>query len=101
VKPVENRTWSTKHRGLFYIHAGKKIDRAAYEWLILQGYKLPTIEQLKTLAGGIVGRANLTDVVETHKSCFFDGPFGFVLDGAKELPFKPMRGQLGFFNVNK
>lgn len=30
-KKVENRSWSTPYRGTVYIHASKKLDRAAIQ----------------------------------------------------------------------
>ena len=32
-KDVENRTWSTRFRGEFLIHAAKTFDDAGYEWV--------------------------------------------------------------------
>ena len=47
--------------------------------------------------GGIVGQANLVDVVTKSKSHWFTGPLGFVLADAKHLPFIPSKGQLGIY----
>lgn len=124
-KPVENRTWSTGHRGPTLIHAGKKVDKEAMDWLwqhekalgLTRGWHL-----LPFRTGGIVGQANLYDVstyidnVMTVPAAAFDrfreagmlrhdprpwffGPVGFWLRDARELPFRPLRGQLGFFEV--
>lgn len=49
--------------------------------------------------GGIVGKANLHDVVKESSSPWFFGPVGFCLGDAKPLPFVPMAGKLGFFEV--
>jgi hypothetical protein len=51
--------------------------------------------------GGIVGYATLTDVVTHSESSWFSGEYqyGFVLTNAATLPFIPLRGQLGLFNV--
>lgn len=45
------------------------------------------------------GEAELVDCVTHHGSEWFTGPYGFVLDNAKPLPFTPCRGALGFFRV--
>ena len=51
--------------------------------------------------GGIVGQSTILDCVENHDSPWFFGPYGFVLDQSKPLPFRPMRGRLGFFPANE
>lgn len=111
IKPVENRTWTTTYRGPVLIHAGKKLDidgeiflhenaletvgarliDSSPEWLTYDTSGRPR--------GGIVGRAKLVDVVVTHPSPFFTGPFGWVFENAEPLPFHPCRGQLGLFRM--
>lgn len=84
-KDVENRTWRTAYRGPILIHASKskeEIDRDD-----------PKNYQL----GGIVGMADIVDCVEKMDSRWFYGPWGFVLENAKELPFMPCKGKLSFF----
>lgn len=100
-KPVENRDWKTNIRGPIFIHAGKDVDRAGYEWV---RKNLPEIfgkipAPWKIEKGGIVGAAMLTDCVTNHLSIWFFGKYGFVLDDATPLPFVPMPGQLGFFKA--
>jgi hypothetical protein len=93
-KDIENRSWPTKYRGLVLIHAGKKFDGAddADEW------EWPHIERPKKFdMGGIVGQAEIVDCVTTSESEWFFGRYGFVIRNAKPLPFRPCRGQLGFF----
>jgi hypothetical protein len=98
-KPVENRRWSTKHRGPVLIHAGKSLDLEGYkfvkgEWPHIW---MPVPKDLNR--GGIIGRANLVDCVTEHESSWFFGPYGFVLEDAEPLPFHPCPGRLGFFEV--
>jgi hypothetical protein len=74
-KLVENRSWSTNHRGRIYIHAGKSV-----EWLCPEhhqhdrrcnyGYAL---EQMPF--GAIVGTADLVDCV-WHDAIWKAGPYG-------------------------
>lgn len=101
-KPVENRTWKTSYRGPLLIHAGKQVDHFAMDWLF-EGY--PELMAALKLAsplprGGIVGRATMTDCVTHHASPLFFGPYGFVFCDAEPLPFVPLRGKLGLFEVN-
>lgn len=108
-KPVENRTWRTHFRGQFLIHASAGMTRSDYtsakDLAQRNGVAIPR-ELLEF--GGIVGMANLTDchsrndgswIPGVGESPWFFGPYGFVLRDAKPLPFRPLPGKLGFFEV--
>lgn len=99
-KPVENRSWSTKFRGRFIVHAGKKWGPDQREDLeyVRDKFRLIDIPQSFDL-GGIVGAATIVDCVTEHPSEFFTGPYGFTLKDAATCPFVPYRGQLGFFQI--
>ena len=105
-KTVELRTWNTKIRGEFLVHAPIKIRKEAYE-------KLKIKEKLTT--GAIIGKVELWDVkkyeslkeIQIDKKKHYSSTishekiFGFILKNAK--PFRipiPWKGQLGFFDVN-
>lgn len=105
-KAIENRTWATAYRGPLLIHAGKKIDTSARFWLRqhFPNIALPASFDL----GGIVGRALLVRCVHERgtdhtltvdERRWFFGPYGFLMYHAKPLPFRPLRGQLGLFEV--
>ena len=102
-KTVENRDWDTRYRGDFLIHAGKKIDFSCYEFLEDTNIDAPSPDQLQT--GGIVGKATLINTVHikdrhliTQKDqIWFFGDYGFILDNAEPIPFRPCKGALGFF----
>jgi hypothetical protein len=103
-KTIENRTWTSHYRGAFFVHAsagGTKAERADIRrWVHRRfGVLVPDDEQLRF--GGIVGRASVADVVSSSRSPWFKGPFGFVLDEARPLRFRPMRGALGFFTLDE
>jgi hypothetical protein len=100
-KDVENRTWPTKYRGKFFIHAAKKFDRYGYgEILRYSSLYLPNDIPFPTSPnqfprGGIVGLAELTDCVQKAENIWadhFDGIWNFVLEDAVELDFVPLRG---------
>lgn len=97
-KDIENRDWPTKFRGRFLVHAGKKFDEESYLHLCARG-DIPLPHRSAFERGGIVGEANLVGCVEESESEWFMGYYGFVLADAKPLPFREVRGQLGFFNV--
>lgn len=100
-KPVENRDWSTRYRGDFLVHASKGMTREDYEdardLAQAQGITIPAPHELER--GGIVGKATITGCVTHSPSQWFFGKFGFELVDAKPLPFLPMKGRLGFFDV--
>ncbi|MFW7267512.1 ASCH domain-containing protein [Gluconacetobacter sp. Hr-1-5] len=93
-KDVENRSWWTSFRGPVLIHAGKQHDGPKGDW----GW--PDIARPDALDyGGIIGIAEIVNCVRLHNSPWFCGPHGFVVRGARRLPFVPLKGQLGFFDV--
>lgn len=98
-KPVENRNWKTKLRGEVLIHAGKKVDLEAYDFL---WNNFPEIWKLvppphKIERGGIVGKADIVDVVDKMDSPWFFGDHGFVLENQEPCELKVCKGALGFF----
>lgn len=110
-KCVENRTWATKFRGSFLVHAGKTVDRDGVAWVQehFPEIQLPTFavrSQGTDNLGGIIGIASLVACVEPKDSSLLtsrDAPWynkgchAFVLEDAKSLPFIRCRGMLGFF----
>jgi hypothetical protein len=105
-KTIELRTWNTKFRGEFLVHASKKIDKEAC--------KQNKIDPASLTSGAIVGQANLYDVkfyknrnmfVQDKKkhlaeSKYSDHKYGFLIKNATKFR-RPllMAGKLGFFNV--
>lgn len=98
-KPVENRTWSTPHRGPLVIHASRTFDREGYAHLRMRWPSLDLPHRSSYRVGGIVGRVRLVDCVRSHDSPWFEGPWGWVLEDPEELPFRTFRGSLGLFDV--
>ncbi len=97
-KDIENRTWRTKFRGEFFVHAGKKFDSEGYDWVTSEmNIALPGKEEFER--GGIVGRAEIVDCVSQFESPWFSGPFGFVVRNAETAAFHACRGRLGFFDI--
>lgn len=102
VKDIENRSWSTRYRGPFLIHTGKKRDGGAQDDVDafihpVTGECLDLPSPLTFDLGGIVGQAEIVDCVEDHPSPWFVGKFGFVIRNAQPLAFRPCKGALGFF----
>lgn len=104
IKDIENRKWSTEVRGTVLIHASKGMTRTEYEQAknfafgeVNSNIHVPVPWLLGK--GGIIGSVDIIGCVSDHHSPWFFGKYGFVLANAKPLPFRPWRGQLGFFEV--
>ncbi len=97
-KDVENRTWPTKFRGEFLVHASQSVDADAYHHLLKQGIKSPPYVELER--GKIIGSVELIDCDPLYNSYWKQsGSYGFVLRNPK--PCRPVqyKGQLNFFEV--
>lgn len=108
---IDDRCWSTRHRGPVAIHASKKFAYDYYEFLkSTTDLPLPEIHEFKH--GGIVGLAHLIDCLpptpSSHEMSMKDlhrshlgapGHCGFVFDSQKPLEFIPCSGKPGFFTV--
>jgi hypothetical protein len=101
-KDIENRTWRTNILGRVLIHASKGMTMKEYEEVKAQlgdSVSLPPPEKLER--GGIVGSVVITGCWRQSVSPWFFGPWGFSLANPEPLPFRPMRGQLGFFDAEE
>lgn len=99
-KPVENRGWPTNHRGDLLIHAGRLFDNEGLASVldVFPGLRAALPNQYEL--GGIVGKVQLVACVQSYASRWFTGPYGFVVNDPRPLPFVPLRGQLGLFEVD-
>lgn len=109
LKDIENRTWATRYRGRVLIHAAQGMTRLEYlqveaylssPGLQELGIQLPSRESL--MRGGIVGIATLADCLHPARrqsAWHMQDQNGFQLTDAQPLPFSPLRGSLGLFNV--
>jgi hypothetical protein len=102
-KRVENRGWPTKIRAQILIHAGKSFDMDGYNSVIQQRPDLANIMPVpgNYQLGGIVGTTEIVGCVTKSPSAWFFGFYGFELANAKPVPFVPLRGMLGFFEVSE
>lgn len=100
-KDIENRQWSTNFNGWIWIHASKGMTRQEYvdcqEFTdcIDDRISLPDPGGLEF--GGIVGCAFIAGCVTKSTSEWFTGPYGFLMQYAKRVPFRTCKGSLGFF----
>lgn len=120
-KIVENRDKdiSNGYRGPVFIHKGKEPDPNFYNKLdgcFVRSQSLPRrISELLPFGypewanelccwphmgtGGIIGVAQLTDVVTRSNSPWFVGPYGLILEDPQPLSFFPTRGYPWLFDV--
>jgi hypothetical protein len=108
-KTIELRTWNTKFRGYFLIHASGDVDLKNCKRFNLNCKELPR--------RAIVGVAKLVDIkVYNNKEEFLRDKnkhladkfferlkfpiYGFILEDVKRIKPIKHKGSLGFFNVN-
>lgn len=99
-KDIENRSWHTKYRGRFLVHAAKGMTSNEFTQALLfcseRGLPMPDRDDMQR--GGIIGSVDLVDSVDQSDSPWYTGEKGFVLRDPKPLPFAPLKGRLNFFN---
>lgn len=105
-KTIELRTWNTRYRGEFLIHASNKVDHEIC--------KLYKIDISRLVRGAVIGKAIIYDV-KVYKSKkefiadknehlapekYYDHKYGFMVKDAIKFQ-EPiyMKGRLGFFNI--
>lgn len=106
-KIIELRTWNTKFRGDFLVHAPLKIKKDVC--------KKMNIDEKKLRIGAIIGKAEIYDIkvynslielksdYEKHFATeeFLNHRYGFLIKNPQELRIPiPYKGKLGFFDVN-
>ena len=97
LKVVENRTWATRYRGPLLIHASKSYNKSTRPPIHDTIKEHPPIFPL----GAIIGIVNLVGCVTEHKSYWFEGPYGFVLENAHKFKDPiPYKGRPGMFMVD-
>lgn len=120
IKPVENRTWATKYRGKFIIHAGQKVDKAMMavvdfwsksgsiysQFIANERHRVGEIDWREIPAfktGSVCGTAHILDCDESRPSgeTFYDD-CGYWWHLSSPMSFNkaiPYKGRLGLFNI--
>lgn len=102
-KDIENRSWHTKFRGRFLVHASMGMSALEYEHarafacMAAPGIVLPAAKDL--IRGGIIGSVDLVDSLDTSDSPWYMGQKAFLLCDPRPSPFQPYKGRLQFFEV--
>jgi ASCH domain len=97
VKDVENRTWSTGHRGRLAIHAGRPERQAFAD----EAWTLARKLRLDTPSGVVLGTVKVLDVVSDSRSDWASpGHYHWVVGDAKPYA-RPKRatGRLGIWTL--
>lgn len=85
-KDVENRSWSTNHRGRLWIHAGRAVDDDSPD---VQG---------EVVFGAIIGHVTLVDVIRDSRSTWaIPGEWHWVLTDPTPVERLVRRGQMGLW----
>lgn len=108
-KRVENRNWSTRHRGQLLIHAAKndEHDHEAIRFITSQlGFPMPH-DEIAALRGCIIARCELVSCdpyringVAQFSDPWAWGPICWTLSDARPLPPIPTRGLPSIFHVD-
>lgn len=114
-KDYENRAWNKAYAcaqmalcppgSNFLVHASKSVGKREYEEAVTfarqAGYlgHIPHMEDFKQ--GGVIGMVRHHGLFRASKSRWFTGPMGLKLSAPYPLPFRAMRGQLGFFQPDE
>lgn len=95
IKDIENRRWSTKHRGPLWVHAGRATDSTASA---TGARRLLDTDDLP--AGMVLGLVTVTDVVQHHPSQWAEhGYWHWILADPRPLAEPiPFRGSQGLWN---
>lgn len=103
-KRIENRSWQAvnhglKQRGPICIHAARGMTQDEYwnaaDFMERIDVICPEPHLLKR--GGIIGTAEVIDVVRESDDPWFFGPRGIVLANVQPVDFIPAPGALGYF----
>jgi len=93
LKDVENRTWATTYRGPLLIHAGRALQKGRTTFTLYG-------PEHEWDLGGIIGMVDLVDCVTDSKSPWAaPGRTHFVVANPRRVPFHPVKGMLGLFEV--
>lgn len=100
IKDVENRSWPTKYRGNFLIHASKKFDLDSLDIIQARYGLFLDKEPSDFQTGGIIGESILIACVRGYDSIFsIPGEYQFVLIDSKFVKFQACNGKLGFWEL--
>lgn len=113
-KQIETRCWSTNIRGKIAIHAGKKIDKKAFnDPIYKEVFEKYGITPKNIVTSAIIGFCEIDDVkpteelasIITEKERVFGDyspeRYGWILKNIEPIePIRNVKGMLGFWNYD-
>jgi hypothetical protein len=96
-KDIENRDWRTHHRGALLIHASMSKQDFSTATLERISRRHGVVVPSELDIGGIVGVVDVADCVTRHRSKWFAGEYGWILENPRRLPFRECKGFVKFF----
>lgn len=111
-KDIENRPRALHFTGPLAIHAGRAEDPGGYPALRAiareAGFDpddIPDPGDPMLRRGGFVGIVDMTGCIDgrDHRAAgpWFSGPYGYLLERPRTIPFVPWPGQLGLFEIDE
>jgi ASCH domain len=100
-KRIENRTWTTRHRGPLGIHASQSLAEFARDYSTLMP-DLPPREEL--VLGAVIGIVDLVDIrpfEEVQDDPFAEGPWCWITANPQPIEPIPMPGRLQLFEIDR
>ena len=100
-KRIENRGWTTQHRGLLAIHAGARIDRDALDDMRIRATIRDHGQQPNYTTGAVIAVAHLVSIHSCTGRCSIwsvPGQHHWALADVRRLPEPvPCKGRLGLW----
>ena len=103
-KDIENRSWPTRFRGRFLVHASLKLKPFDFERAVAalraagEHSIIPNEDEFAR--GGIIGSVELVDVADRHDSLWYaPGSFAWILRNPRAMEFFPCLGRRTWFHV--
>lgn len=96
-KDIENRAWTTGHRGPLAIHAGLDVDDAGVEFARSLGIEVPSRSQCRR--GSVIGLVDLVDIRPSSSPWARDKHEHWWLANPRPIVPFGARGQLGLWSV--
>ncbi len=97
-KDIENRSWSTNHRGPLAIHASKAKPDPADCAAVLELAEELGIGEPQYEYGMVIGTVDVVGCVTRSRSPWFAGPVGWQLANPRPCDPWPLLGRLGLYS---
>ena len=101
IKNIENRSWKTKYRGKFFVHASLRYDTYANDYIrdfLGDSHYIPDKSELQF--GGIIGLSEILDCITDSDSVWAESDqYHWQLGKPMKTSFYAMKGKLQLFKL--